>query len=118
MRLKMQTANQNISKLFDLKLDQGGIVDVEFIVQYLVLANASQYPELTNNDGNIALLKTLGNLGLIDANIARKVGDAYREYRRLQHAARLQGNLQAKVELTIVQQNVDAVKCLWKAVLA
>ena len=118
MRLKMRTANQNVSKLFDIKLDQGGIVDVEFIVQYLVLANASQYPELTNNDGNIALLKTLGSIGLIDANLARKVGDAYREYRRLQHAARLQGNLQAKVEFAVVQQNVDAVKCLWKAVFA
>jgi glutamate-ammonia-ligase adenylyltransferase len=118
MREKMQTANPNKSKLYDLKLDPGGIVDVEFIVQYLVLANAAQYPELTNNDGNIALLKTLGKLGLIDVYLAQQVGDAYREYRRLQHAARLQGNTQAKVEFAEVQQNAEAVKSLWKAVFA
>ncbi|MFM9834526.1 MAG: bifunctional [glutamate--ammonia ligase]-adenylyl-L-tyrosine phosphorylase/[glutamate--ammonia-ligase] adenylyltransferase [Methylophilaceae bacterium] len=116
MREKMQAANLNRSDLFDLKIDKGGIIDVEFIVQFLVLAHAAKYAELTNNIGNIALLKTLGLLGLIDTNLAKQVADAYREYRRLQHAARLQGNMQARVEITLVQYHADAVKRLWQAV--
>jgi len=116
MREKMREANVNKSALFDLKHDKGGIIDVEFIVQYLVLVHAAQHAELTNNFGNIALLKTLGSLEIIDENLAEKVSDAYREYRRLQHAARLQGNMQAKVDNSLVVQQQLAVIVLWKQV--
>jgi [glutamine synthetase] adenylyltransferase / [glutamine synthetase]-adenylyl-L-tyrosine phosphorylase len=81
-----------------------------------VLANAALYPELTNNFGNIALLKTLGTLGIVDATLAQHVADAYREYRRLQHAARLQGNMQAKVENSTVKTHADFVVKLWEEV--
>ena len=116
MRERMCEANVNKSALFDLKHDKGGIIDVEFIVQYLVLVHAAQHAELTNNFGNIALLKTLGSLEIIDENLAEKVSDAYREYRRLQHAARLQGNMQAKVDNSLVAQQQLAVIVLWKQV--
>ncbi len=116
MKTQMREANVNKSALFDLKHEKGGIIDVEFMVQYLVLANAAQYAELTNNFGNIALLKTLGKLGIVDENLAESVANAYREYRRLQHAARLQGNMQAKVENALVQHQADAVKRLWQNV--
>ena len=118
MREKMRAANPNKTELFDLKHDKGAIIDVEFMVQYLVLAHAAQHAELTNNFGNIALLKTLGKLNIIDENLAENVANAYRDYRRLQHAARLQGNIQAKVETALVQHHADAVKRLWQAVFA
>jgi [glutamine synthetase] adenylyltransferase / [glutamine synthetase]-adenylyl-L-tyrosine phosphorylase len=118
MREKMRRAQHLSADDFDLKHSAGGIIDVEFIVQYLVLAHAAQYAELTNNFGNIALLKSLGSLGIIDATLAEKVADAYREYRRLQHAARLQGNMQAKVEIASVQSSANAVVSLWKAVFS
>ncbi len=113
MRTKMRDAQHLTGDMFDLKHSHGGIIDVEFIVQYLVLANAALYPELTNNFGNIAILKTLGALGIIDATLAQHVADAYREYRRLQHAARLQGNMQAKVENSAVKTHADFVVKLW-----
>lgn len=116
MRTKMRDAQHLTGDMFDLKHSHGGIVDVEFIVQYLVLANAALYPELTNNFGNIALLKTLGALAIIDATLALHVADAYREYRRLQHAARLQGNMQAKVENTTVKTHAESVVKLWEKV--
>ncbi len=75
--------------LFDLKHDCGGIVDVEFIVQYLVLLHAQHHAQLTKNAGNIALLKTLGALNIIEKRNAEAAGNAYREYRRLQHFLRL-----------------------------
>ncbi len=90
MRQKMHDSHPNPSGLFDLKHDAGGIVDVEFMVQFLVLAHAAQHRELTRNSGNLALLKTAAELGLIPADAAEAVRDAYREFRRLQHALRLQ----------------------------
>ena len=82
----MLDAHPNRSGLFDLKHDRGGMVDIEFIVQYLVLAHSRAHYELTGNLGNIALLHMAGALGLVPAELAQRVADAYREYRRLQHA--------------------------------
>jgi len=65
------------------------MVDVEFIVQYLVLAHSHGQPRLLGNLGNIALLRIAGELGLIDAQLAGEVGDAYRRFRKLQHELRL-----------------------------
>ncbi|MCB5189553.1 bifunctional [glutamate--ammonia ligase]-adenylyl-L-tyrosine phosphorylase/[glutamate--ammonia-ligase] adenylyltransferase [Methylobacillus arboreus] len=116
MRQKMHQAHPNHGDLFDLKHDSGGIVDVEFIVQYLVLAHAQQYPELTRNLGNIALLEILGRLGLVDAALAHQVAQAYRDYRRCQHAIRLQGDSKARVPLAKVEAEVAAVRDLWQQV--
>ncbi|MBK9663377.1 MAG: bifunctional [glutamate--ammonia ligase]-adenylyl-L-tyrosine phosphorylase/[glutamate--ammonia-ligase] adenylyltransferase [Nitrosomonas sp.] len=91
MREKMLDVHPNPTPLFDIKHDRGGIIDVEFIVQYLVLGYASQFPQLTGNIGNIALLKLAGELGLVPAELATQVRTAYREYRRLQHRFRLGG---------------------------
>lgn len=116
MREKMRQSQHLNADLFDLKHSAGGIIDVEFIVQYCVLANAAQYPELTQNLGNIALLARLGVLDIIDKKLAQQTADAYREYRRLQHAARLQGDMQAKVELVQLEVHANAVINLWKQV--
>ena len=89
----MLEAHPNPTPLFDIKHDRGGIIDVEFIVQYLVLGYANRYPELTGNIGNIALLKLAGELGLISQGAADKVRSAYREFRRIQHRLRLNGDV-------------------------
>ena len=114
MREKMLAAHPNHSEIFDLKHDRGGIIDVEFMVQYLVLAHAHQYAELTANSGNIALLMKLGELGLIDASLAADVAAAYRQYRSLQHALKLQGESKARVDAASVTQHMEAVKKLWQ----
>lgn len=117
MREKMRAANPDKPDLFDLKHSPGGIIDVEFLVQFLVLKYAAQHSQLTENIGNIALLKVCGSLGIIEIDLADKVVDAYREYRRLQHSIRLQGVSQAKVELKKVEQQRLAVIELWNRVL-
>jgi glutamate-ammonia-ligase adenylyltransferase len=114
MREKMMGGHLNTSGMFDLKHDRGGIIDVEFMVQYLVLAHAHQYAELTANSGNIALLQTLGELGLIDAALANAVASAYRQYRSLQHALKLQDESKARVDPVMVAQHIEAVKSLWQ----
>ncbi|UJP04405.1 MAG: bifunctional [glutamate--ammonia ligase]-adenylyl-L-tyrosine phosphorylase/[glutamate--ammonia-ligase] adenylyltransferase [Nitrosomonas sp.] len=92
MREKMLDAHPNPTLLFDIKHDRGGIIDVEFIVQYLVLGYAHRFPQLTGNIGNIALLKLAGELGLISIAAAEKARSAYREFRRTQHRQRLNGD--------------------------
>ncbi|RZI41253.1 bifunctional [glutamate--ammonia ligase]-adenylyl-L-tyrosine phosphorylase/[glutamate--ammonia-ligase] adenylyltransferase [Herbaspirillum sp. HC18] len=117
MRKKMHDAHPNRSTLFDLKHDAGGMIDIEFIVQYLVLLHASRYPQLTADIGNIALLKLFGELGLIDAALAVEVSDTYRMFRKLQHQIRLQGNDRARVEMERVSGQAERVRQLWMATL-
>jgi len=117
MRKKMTDAHaSNSDTVFGLKHDPGGIVDVEFIVQYLVLGHAHRHPELTGNLGNIALLRIAGELGLIDPQQAVAAGNAYREYRRLQHAKRLSATPKAPVPRDEIERHILAVNTLWTAV--
>jgi glutamate-ammonia-ligase adenylyltransferase len=115
MRARMHDANLNRSTQFDLKHDAGGMIDIEFIVQYLVLRHAHTYPQLTANAGNIALLHLCGELGLIDAALASQVAAAYRAMRKLQHSVRLQGHDKTRVEPAQVGTHPDSVLRLWHA---
>jgi len=115
MRQRMRDAHPAHGPRFDLKHDEGGMIDIEFIVQYLVLRHAAAYPQLTVNVGNIALLKLCGSLGLIDAQLADGAAAAYRALRRLQHQVRLQGQDNARVERGLVAAHADVVMRLWHA---
>jgi glutamate-ammonia-ligase adenylyltransferase len=116
MRKRMLDAHPNRSGLFDLKHDRGGMVDIEFIVQHLVLAHSRRHYELTGNLGNIALLHMAGALELVPVDLAHRVADAYREYRRLQHALRLNGAEFARIEHARVASHVAATLALWRTV--
>jgi glutamate-ammonia-ligase adenylyltransferase len=116
MRQKMIDGHPNTSALFDLKHDRGGMVDIEFIVQFLVLAHAHAQPALLRNAGNIALLNLAGALGLIDAALAARVADAYRTFRQIQHRLRLNGAERARVAPGEVEADAAAVRALWRAV--
>jgi glutamate-ammonia-ligase adenylyltransferase len=118
IRDKMRQGHPNATRLFDLKHDRGGIVDVEFIVQYLVLGEAHRHAELTGNIGNLALLKLAARLGLIPEDMAAGAHAAYREFRRLQHQLRLQGERYARVEPASVAGHAQAVIKLWERVFA
>ncbi|HZX32204.1 MAG TPA: bifunctional [glutamate--ammonia ligase]-adenylyl-L-tyrosine phosphorylase/[glutamate--ammonia-ligase] adenylyltransferase [Rhodocyclaceae bacterium] len=117
MRRKMYDAHaSNSDTEFDIKHDPGGIIDVEFIVQYLILGHAHRHPTLTGNLGNIALLRMAAELGLIPADLAEGTRNAYREYRRLQHQKRLNDSPKSRIERNGVQGHIDAVGLLWKHV--
>jgi [glutamine synthetase] adenylyltransferase / [glutamine synthetase]-adenylyl-L-tyrosine phosphorylase len=128
MRRKILDAHPNSSGLFDVKHDRGGIIDVEFVVQYLVLGHAHDHSELTRNIGNIGLLKLSGELGLVKLETAERALRAYREFRRVQHRLRLsgisdlEGSLHhkagkfARVEPDYLREEVAAVLALWEEV--
>ena len=115
MRQRMHDAYPSRSALFDLKQDTGGMIDIEFIVQYLVLRHAAQHPQLTANAGNIALLHRSAELGLIDPAFAAGAADAYRAMRKLQHQLRLQGG-EARAEAAQVAAHAGAVTRLWQTI--
>lgn len=116
MRRKVHAGHPNANVEFDLKHDAGGMVDIEFMVQFLVLAYAHQHPQLIGNLGNIALLRIAGDAGLIPKESAQSVGDAYRLLRARQHRLRLDGaektriNLESELELIAAR---SAVQALW-----
>ncbi|MCC6474006.1 MAG: bifunctional [glutamate--ammonia ligase]-adenylyl-L-tyrosine phosphorylase/[glutamate--ammonia-ligase] adenylyltransferase [Burkholderiales bacterium] len=116
MRAKLLEGHPNTSELFDLKHDRGGMIDIEFIVQYLVLANAHRHPRLTANDGNIALLGMAASLGLIPPESAQAVRDAYRDYRRRQHALRLNEARFARAPAEEFAAQIAATQRLWRTV--
>ncbi len=116
MREKMRKAQHFTEGQFDLKHEEGGIIDVEFLVQYLVLLHAPIYSQLTANIGNIGLLKLMASLGIIDADLATSVADIYRHYRHKQHMLKLQGATKLNVDLKTIESQAAKVKTLWNTV--
>ncbi len=115
MRQKMHDGHPNRTPLFDIKHDSGGMVDIEFLVQFLVLAHAASHPELTANSGNLALLCSAAKLKLVDDKISDRVRELYRELRRVQHQMRLNNQTLCRIE----QGRLDTapVRELWKILL-
>ncbi len=121
MRQKIHEGHPNPSGDFDLKHDSGGMVDVEFAVQYLVLANANRIPELLANIGNIGLLKLAATHQLLDKAVAEKAANAYRLLRERQHRFRLDGHDRSRVSDMQMDQDLlqakQAVEQLWATVM-
>jgi glutamate-ammonia-ligase adenylyltransferase len=117
MRWKLLEAHPNRTQLFDLKHERGGLIDVEFVVQYLVLGHSHQHAALTGNIGNLALLKLAARLGLVAGARAQAAHDAYRRFRQLQHSLRLQGEKYARIDPGIVAESRQAVGELWNEVM-
>jgi glutamate-ammonia-ligase adenylyltransferase len=117
MRAKISAGHPNSSGDFDLKHDRGGMVDVEFVTQYLVLSRAREFPALLDNLGNITLLHLASDVGLIPADLASQAADAYRAFRKKQHALRLQGAEKARVPASMLAPERAAVTRLWNTVI-
>lgn len=75
---------------FDLKQDAGGIVDIEFMVQYAALAWSRQHPELHRYTDNIRILDGLREAGLMPAADVELLQEAYKAYRSVAHRQALQ----------------------------
>lgn len=97
----------------DAKHLRGGLVDVEFIVQYLVLAHVEQHPALLRNGGNIALLGIAAEASLIPAALSSGTQIAYRKLRELQHAERLSSLPPSAAQFAAIDADCQAVRALW-----
>jgi [glutamine synthetase] adenylyltransferase / [glutamine synthetase]-adenylyl-L-tyrosine phosphorylase len=92
MRSKMLAEHASRDpEVFDLKRDRGGITDIEFMVQYWVLANAQELPEVCDWPDKVRTLEVLGRLGVITEALGAALADAYRDMRNRIHRLTLAG---------------------------
>ncbi|MNF94051.1 Glutamate-ammonia-ligase adenylyltransferase [compost metagenome] len=75
---------------FDIKQDAGGIVDIEFMVQYAALAWSHDHPELLRWTDNIRILEELEQAGLMPASDAILLREVYKAFRSAAHRQALQ----------------------------
>jgi [glutamine synthetase] adenylyltransferase / [glutamine synthetase]-adenylyl-L-tyrosine phosphorylase len=101
---------------FDLKKDPGGITDIEFMVQYSVLAQAHKHPELIEFTDNVRNLEGLAKAGILSPEDAEFLADAYRTFRDTLHALSLQGT-GSDVGLDVFVNEREGVKRLWRLLM-
>ncbi|MDC9729201.1 MAG: bifunctional [glutamate--ammonia ligase]-adenylyl-L-tyrosine phosphorylase/[glutamate--ammonia-ligase] adenylyltransferase [Methyloprofundus sp.] len=93
MRIKMRkNLDKSTAELFSLKQGIGGITDIEFMVQYLVLSFGNQHPELSDFTDNMRLLGQLTTLKLLTPEQACSLESAYCTFRDRGHKEALQDN--------------------------
>ncbi|MEW6998869.1 bifunctional [glutamate--ammonia ligase]-adenylyl-L-tyrosine phosphorylase/[glutamate--ammonia-ligase] adenylyltransferase [Colwelliaceae bacterium BS250] len=112
MRKRMRDhLDKSSSELIDIKQCVGGLADIEFIAQFLVLAHSHQYPQLTEFSDNIRILQLLAENNLISTSEQLQLSNAYCELRDLGHAQVLQNNdtLIAIDTLASERQNVTTI---------
>lgn len=99
-----------------LKKSPGGITDIEFIVQYLVLAHAHKHPSITQFSDNIRLLEACVEYGVVPQNTAAFLIDSYKSLRSYIHAQALQaaGN---EVKATMFIKEREGIKQIWQNLL-
>lgn len=113
MRYRMLSTHKD--QFENVKYARGGLADVEFIVQYLILSFSEKYEDLTENVGNIALLKRAGIHGLIPPALAEKTSNAYRRYRRITHD-RVLHDIPPPINQERLAHDYETVKTLWHTV--
>jgi glutamate-ammonia-ligase adenylyltransferase len=118
MRLRMRKElSRSGPKEFDIKQDAGGIGDIEFLVQYWVLAGAEAHPELLTYTDNIRQLEGLAAVGVIDAATALWLTETYISYRTVLHHLSLEGEGERVVPAGPFQETRERLRAIWHATL-
>ncbi|HEX2666910.1 MAG TPA: bifunctional [glutamate--ammonia ligase]-adenylyl-L-tyrosine phosphorylase/[glutamate--ammonia-ligase] adenylyltransferase [Gammaproteobacteria bacterium] len=116
MRARMREEHKRAGQDFDLKLDPGGLTDIEFMVQYWVLAHAHAHPKLLDWTDNIRNLEGLIAAGVVPEATCNFLADTYRDFRRRVHRLTLEGR-PARVPPYEVEPARQQVRELWQKVL-
>jgi glutamate-ammonia-ligase adenylyltransferase len=118
MRSKMQQhLSRETDELLDLKQSPGGMVDIEFIAQYLVLLHTQHFPELSKWTDNVRIFETCAKLGLLAPEQAKGLTQSYLDIRDECHRCGLQGisRMAKKAEFT---QDLSVVTKTWQQLFA
>jgi glutamate-ammonia-ligase adenylyltransferase len=117
MREKMRDAlDTKASGQFDLKQGKGGIADIEFLVQFLILANAEKFNELTEFSDNVRQLEALARYGILSQSEAETLKTAFCTYRDIGHKQVLQGD-KALIDVEEVSGLREKVEGIWDRVV-
>ena len=113
MRAELDTST---AELFDLKQGRGGIADIEFMVQYKILANAHRHPELLTYPDNIRQLDGLERFGVLPIADAARLRNAYRALRRRIHRLKLQEQ-PARIPVDEAWDERESVIRVWRRLM-
>lgn len=107
MRIKMQkhlgtSQWQQQAGKFHLKQDAGGIIDIEFLAQFAVLAYSHEYPSLTKWSDNVRIFEEVASLGIWEQQVCQDLTDAYLRIRAATH------------QLALSEQSLLVDESLWK----
>ncbi|BCN92834.1 glutamate-ammonia-ligase adenylyltransferase [Thiomicrorhabdus immobilis] len=117
MRQKMKDSlDKSSDDIFDLKQGAGGIVDIEFMMQFLVLAYANQYPGLASYTDNVRILEEVAKVGLLSSETVGMLTEAYKTYREKYHRVAL-ANEKPLVFSDCYLENREAVKATWQRLM-
>jgi len=117
MRAKMRLALARKRKgYFDIKQGFGGIADIEFIVQYMVLKHAYEYPELLTWTDNKRILEMLAELALLPASTVNELSECYRLFRARLHQLSLQ-EVSGIVPVDEFQQERKKIQTHWREMM-
>jgi glutamate-ammonia-ligase adenylyltransferase len=118
MRLRMRKELSRSGRgEFDIKQDAGGIGDIEFLVQYWVLAEAQAHPELLTYTDNIRQLEGLAAAGVVDEATALWLKESYISYRTVLHHLSLEGDGERIVAAAPYQETRHRLRAIWHATL-
>ncbi|MGB0205274.1 MAG: bifunctional [glutamate--ammonia ligase]-adenylyl-L-tyrosine phosphorylase/[glutamate--ammonia-ligase] adenylyltransferase [Neptuniibacter sp.] len=110
-----QSGNEE-NPVFHLKHDRGGIVDVEFLVQYLVLNHGHQYPDLYEFTDNIRILDAAERHQLLSGEEAETLREAYKAFRSIGHRQTLQNRSNTISDSEMVECR-EAVAQIWNKIM-
>jgi len=117
MREKMRQAlGSREAGMFDIKQDAGGIADIEFIVQYGVLAWSQRFPELTRYTDNMRILDGFAAYGCLPQQEVAQLQTAYKAYRQRVHRLKLQEQKASVMEPEFSDSRLQ-VQAVWERVL-
>ncbi|ALG68659.1 bifunctional [glutamate--ammonia ligase]-adenylyl-L-tyrosine phosphorylase/[glutamate--ammonia-ligase] adenylyltransferase [Beggiatoa leptomitoformis] len=117
MRQKMRSnLDKSTTDKFDIKQGYGGIVDIEFIIQYAALRWSHDYANLLTTTGVIPMLKRLAEHQLIPELASEQLGSAYHLYRAETHRLALQ-NQAAYLEPNVLVENRQQVRHWWQKII-
>jgi len=115
IRMRNELSNKSPSAMdklaFEIKQGKGGIVDIEFLVQYLVLVHSHQYPALLTYTDNFRILEAAQECQLLDQSEMQILINAYLDLRSTSHQIALQqeGRLLSAKNLQSFQSSVSTI---------
>jgi len=116
MRGKMRAANdRGGAERFDLKHGEGGIIDIEFIVQYYVLRHAHEHPDLAGPRGTLELLAAVEAHGLMGQEVANGLKRAYQRYLDSDHGSKL-AEREPLLDAGLMRDERRHVSAIWNRV--
>ena len=117
MRNKMLNANKDKSSVnFNIKKDTGGVIDIEFIVQFLVLNYSKNYPQICEHTDNVRILDACAEVGLVEQQDAEELKRIYLKYRKHLHQLSLK-LLPEIVDSKVFTKERDVVQNYWASLL-